>query len=254
MTSNVSLNAANEPGWFPQDERRFLAGPRSRIDEFLRVCRISIEFIRGFRRLHFIGPCVSVFGSARFPDGHPYYELAREVGREIAKLGLCVMTGGGPGIMEAANRGCKEAGGYSVGCNIKLPREQQPNPYLDRMVEFRYFFVRKVMLVKYSVAFIILPGGFGTLDEAYEAMTLIQTGKVLNFPVLFMGVDYWQGLFDFMKNDMGGKYRCISPEDVQSLRLTDSMDTLREVLLSCPVEPRRGSERQGAKKDWPLAQ
>ena len=145
------------------------------------------------------------------------------------------MTGGGPGIMEAANRGCKDAGGYSVGCNIILPREQMPNPYIDRLVSFRYFFVRKVMLVKYSEAFVILPGGFGTMDEAYEAATLIQTGKVYDFPLIFMGVEYWQPLFDFMRGTML-RQKTIDPIDYDSLILTDSLDEMREKLLTCPSQ------------------
>src|SRR5580765_7592539 len=155
-----------------------LEGPRARVVEFKRVWRIAAEFIRGFRALHFVGPCVTVFGSARFKEGDPYYQLAREVGKGIASLGMTTMTGGGPGIMEAANRGAKEAGGTSIGCNIILPHEQKPNPYLDRFVEFRYFFVRKLMLIKYSYAFVVMPGGFGTLDELFESLTLVQTGKI----------------------------------------------------------------------------
>src|SRR6185436_6522026 len=163
--------------------RVLLSGPRARLSELARVIRIAGEFLRGFRRLHFVGPCVTVFGSARFKEDHPYYTLARDIGRRLALAGATVMTGGGPGIMEAANRGAKEAGGYSIGCNIRLPLEQQPNPYLDRWVTFRYFFVRKVLLVKYSYAFVIMPGGFGTLDELFEAVTLIQTRKIESFPV-----------------------------------------------------------------------
>jgi len=147
------------------EERGFLAGPAWRLTELRRIIRIFFEFLRGFRALHFVGPCITVFGSARFPAGHRYYELAREVGRHSAEAGFTVMTGGGPGVMEGANRGARDAGGRSVGCNIALPREQKPNPYLDFFLEFRYFFVRKVMLVKYSYGFIVLPGGFGTLDE-----------------------------------------------------------------------------------------
>src|SRR6478736_6477141 len=173
-------------------ETRFLAGPHSRGSELRFAMRVFREFIRGFRNLHFVGPCVTVFGSARFAEDHPYYVAAREVGRLLAQRGFTVMTGGGPGVMEAANRGAKEAGGASVGCNIELPQEQQPNPYLDRWIECRYFFVRKVLLFKYSYAFIALPGGLGTLDELTEALTLVQTGKIQKFPVVLMGTDYWQ--------------------------------------------------------------
>jgi len=157
----------------PTPEVPFLEGPGGRGSELLRVLRIAAEFVRGFRVLHFVGPCVTVFGSARFAEDHPAYQLAREMGRRIAREGFTVMTGGGPELIEAANRGAKDVGGRSIGCNIVLPREQQPNPFLDRFLTFRYFFVRKVMLVKYSYAFVVLPGGFGTLDELFEAATLI---------------------------------------------------------------------------------
>jgi hypothetical protein len=202
-------------------ERYFLEGPRSRTSETLRLFRITWEFIRGFRSLHFVGPCVSVFGSARFSEGHPYYELGREMGRGLARFGFTVLTGGGPGLMEAANRGAREAGGRSVGCNIALPREQQPNPYLDSWTTYRYFFVRKVMLVKYSYAFVVLPGGFGTIDELFEALTLIQTGKVRDFPVVLMGRDYWAPLLDHLFPRMIAS-ATIGPEDVQDLCVTDS--------------------------------
>ena len=150
------------------------------------------DFFRGLRALHFVGPCVTVFGSARTEERDPYYQLARKMGAAIAELGFTVMTGGGPGIMEAANRGAKEVGGRSVGCNIELPHEQSANPYLDRFVTLRYFFVRKTMLAKYSYAFVVMPGGFGTLDEMFEALTLIQTGKLKDFPVIMMGKEYWR--------------------------------------------------------------
>lgn len=183
--------------------------------------RIMADCIRGFRRLHFVGPCVTVFGSARFKDSHPYYDLTRRVGGEMARLGFTVMTGGGPGLMEAANRGAKEAGGSSVGCNIQLPEEQKPNPFLDVWVEFRYFFVRKLMLVKYSYAFIAMPGGFGTVDELFEISTLIQTGKVKNFPVVLMGSDYWKPLIDFIREDMV-RHQTIDPQDADLVFITDS--------------------------------
>jgi uncharacterized protein (TIGR00730 family) len=205
------------------DVPEFLTGPRSRISELLRVLRISAEFIRGFRALHFVGPCVTVFGSARFQEGHPYYLLAREMGRRIAELGLTVMTGGGPGIMEAANRGAWEVGGRSVGCNIILPAEQHENPYLHRFVTFRYFFVRKVMLVKYSIAFVVMPGGYGTLDELFEALTLVQTKKIDTFPVVLMGTGYWSRLLAFLRGTLV-RNRTIYPEDLDLLTVTDSPD------------------------------
>lgn len=206
-----------------QAETRFLEGPGSRTAELGRALRIFGEFVRGFRALHFVGPCVTVFGSARTPEGSRYYELARDMGGRLAGAGFSVMTGGGPGIMEAANRGAREAGGYSLGCNIELPREQKHNPYLDRFVTFRYFFVRKVMLAKYSVAFVALPGGFGTMDELFEIATLIQTGKVHDFPVVVMGKDYWQPLFEFLRGPMQ-RDGMIDARDVDRIVLTDSPD------------------------------
>ena len=165
-------------------EIKFLSGPQSRWKELTFTISVLFEFIKGFRALHFIGPCVTIFGSARFVDGHPYYEKTEELAGKIAQLGFTILTGGGPGIMEAANKGAQEVGGRSVGCNIKLPHEQKPNPYLDKWVNIKYFFVRKVLLVKYSFAFVVMPGGFGTLDEFFEALTLIQTKMIDEFPIV----------------------------------------------------------------------
>lgn len=216
-----------------RDDRRLLEGPRSRTDEFLRVLRIGEEFIRGFRTLHFVGPCITVFGSARFDEDHRYYKLARSASAEISKLGYTVMTGGGPGIMEAANRGARDAHGRSVGCNIVLPHEQAANPYINTLVTFRYFFVRKVMLVKYSQAFVIFPGGFGTLDEAFEAATLMQTNKIRDFPVVFMGMDYWEPLIDFLRDKMIPE-GTISIDDLNGFTFTDSIDEMLKALECCP--------------------
>ena len=184
--------------------------------------RILREFIRGFRVLHFVGPCVTVFGSARFKEDHSFYALARQVGARLTDIGFTVMTGGGPGIMEAANRGAREAGGRSIGCNIILPQEQQANPYLDQVLTFRYFFIRKVMLVKYSYAFIVMPGGVGTMDELFEALTLIQTKKILSFPVVLMGEEYWQPLVDLLKRMV--EAGTISSSDLDLVMVTDSVD------------------------------
>jgi uncharacterized protein (TIGR00730 family) len=200
---------------------RFLEGPQPRRKELARLLRIFVEFLRGFRALHFVGPCVTVFGSARFKENHPYYRVARDIGQRLARAGFTVMTGGGPGVMEAANRGAKEAGGYSIGCNIKLVREQFPNPYLDNYITFRYFFVRKVMLVKYSYAFIALPGGFGTLDEIFETATLIQTGKIQDFPLVLIGKDFWQPLLAFFHERLI-REGTIDQIDIERLLITDS--------------------------------
>jgi uncharacterized protein (TIGR00730 family) len=179
-------------------ERNFLMQNRSPEREKARLKRITAEFERGFKRLGRLGPAVTVFGSARFRPGHPHYELARGVGRELAYAGFTTITGGGPGAMEAANRGAHEVGGPSYGLNIILPHEQAANPYVDESVEFRYFFVRKVMLVKYSCAYIVVPGGLGTLDELYEAATLIQCGKIGPFPLVLLGREFWNGMRDFL--------------------------------------------------------
>lgn len=179
-------------------ERNFLMQQRSPEREKARLKRIMAEFERGFKRLGKLGPAVTVFGSARFKPGHTYYELARSVGRELALAGFTVMTGGGPGAMEAANRGAHEVGGSSYGLNILLPHEQEPNPYVDDSVEFQYFFVRKVMLVKYSCAFVVVPGGLGTLDELFEAATLVQCGKIGPFPLVLLGEEFWKGLRDYL--------------------------------------------------------
>ena len=178
----------------------YLEGPHGRFYELGFLFRVFMEFLKAYRRLHFIGPCVTVFGSARFGEEHEYYQLARKTSASIGKLGFGIMTGGGPGIMEAANRGARENGAFSIGVNIKLPFEQKPNPYLDRWVEIRYFFVRKVMFVRYSQGFVVLPGGFGTLDEFFEALTLIQTNKIGRFPIVLVGKDYWSGLVDWIKS------------------------------------------------------
>ncbi len=204
----------------PSDERALLGGPRLRREELRRAIRIFFEFIRGFRQLHFTGRCVTVFGSARFDENHEYYTLARELGDRLARAGYAVMTGGGPGIMEAANRGAKEAEGLSIGCNIELPMEQHPNPYLDKFVEFRYFFVRKVMLVKYSDAFVVMPGGFGTLDEVFETAVLMQTGKIEHFPIIIMGREFWAPMREFIDKSLI-RMGTISPEDMNLIHLTD---------------------------------
>jgi len=205
-----------------QSDRQLLEGPQSRTRELAMLFRASRDFIRGFRTLHFVGPCVTVFGSARFGESHPYYETAREVGRRVSQLGFTVMTGGGPGLMEAANRGARDVGGLSVGCNIELPFEQAPNHYLDKWITCHYFFVRKVLLLKYSYAFVVLPGGFGTLDELTEALTLIQTGKIAHFPVVLMGREYWKPFLDTCQRMI--EAGTISAGDLDLMLVTDSVD------------------------------
>src|SRR2546422_3479331 len=213
----------------------FLEGPRSRFAEFCTLLRVMRDFLRGFRTLHFVGPCVTVFGSSRIKRDDPHYELARKMGAAVARLGFTVMTGGGPGIMEAANRGAKEVGGHSVGCNIELSFEQPANAYLDRCVRLHYFFVRKALLVKYSYAFVVMPGGAGTLDELFEALTLIQTAKIRNFPVVIMGTDYWKGLIAFM--DQMAQRGMIAPSDLTLIYTTDSIDEAIEHIRTKTIEP-----------------
>ncbi|MBU6159301.1 MAG: TIGR00730 family Rossman fold protein [Bacteroidetes bacterium] len=209
-------------------EIKFLQGPQSRWQEFKFTIKVFIEFIKGFRSLSFVGPCVTIFGSARYPEGHEYYELTRKMGAEVAKLGFTVMTGGGPGLMEAANRGAKEVNGRSVGCNIVLPFEQKPNPYLDKWVNIKYFFVRKTLLIKYSYGFVCMPGGYGTLDEFFEALTLIQTEKIKNFPVIVIGKEYHEEMMNHVRlmKDKG----TISPDDEFLFHLTDSVEEAIHIL------------------------
>jgi uncharacterized protein (TIGR00730 family) len=206
----------------PPKEHVYLDGPKSRGYEFAFAWRVFKQFIKGFRALHFMGPCVTVFGSARFKEDHPYYEHAREFGKRIAQLGFTTMTGGGPGIMEAANRGAFENGGNSVGCNILLPFEQKANPYVHKHITFEHFFVRKVLLVKYSYAFIILPGGFGTMDELFETLTLVQTKSISVFPIVLFGKEFYSELWDMFEH-MAEK-NTISKEDLSLVLLTDSVD------------------------------
>jgi uncharacterized protein (TIGR00730 family) len=200
---------------------KFFQGPQPRSFELGQACKIFLELVKGFRAFHFLGPCATVFGSARFTPEHRYYKLAREVGSALSRAGFTVMTGGGPGIMEAANRGAKDAGGLSVGCNIELQHEQQHNPYLDRWITFQHFYIRKTMLIKYSYGFVAMPGGYGTLDEIFETVTLIQTQKIQNFPLVLVGVDYWQPMIDFLRNRMIPE-KTIDPIDVDRILLTDS--------------------------------
>jgi uncharacterized protein (TIGR00730 family) len=200
----------------------YLDGPKSRGFELAFAIRVFWQFMKGFRTLHFCGPCITVFGSARFKDDHPYYEAARQFGKLIAASGFTTMTGGGPGIMEAANRGAFENGGVSVGCNIQLPFEQKPNPYLTQSITFEHFFVRKVLLTKYSYAFIIMPGGFGTMDELFETLTLIQTKTITQFPVVLFGKAFYTELWEYLQHM--AKNGAISSEDLSLVLLTDDVN------------------------------
>jgi uncharacterized protein (TIGR00730 family) len=201
------------------NEYYHLEGPKPRMNELGFALKIFVQFIKGFRTLHFIGPCITVFGSARFKEDHPYYIKSRAIGKRIAELGLTTMTGGGPGVMEAANRGAFEAGGKSIGCNIKLPFEQSPNPYTNTSITFNYFFIRKVLMVKYSYGFIIMPGGFGTMDEFFETLTLAQTKVINDFPIVVMGKEYYQPLNEWIEKMI--VEGTISEEDKHFMLFTD---------------------------------
>jgi uncharacterized protein (TIGR00730 family) len=203
-------------------DRTLLSGPSSRLHNLATLFRVGKDLLSAFRALHFAGPCVTIFGSARTKPGTQYYELAREMGAACARLGFTVMTGGGPGIMQAGNQGSFEIGGRSIGINIELPFEQELNPYVQRSITMRYFFTRKVILVKYSYAFIVMPGGAGTMDEMFETMTLIQTGKLKGFPIILMGKDYWQPLMDFVYQM--AEEGTISPDDPELIFFTDDVE------------------------------
>jgi len=205
-----------------KSEIKFLEGPQSRWKELRFAVEVLIEFIKGFRALHFSGPCVTIFGSARFKDGHPYFEKTEELAGRIAQLGFTIMTGGGPGIMEAANKGAKDVGGRSVGCNIVLPHEQTPNPYLDKWVNIKFFFVRKTLLIKYSYAFVVMPGGFGTLDEYFESLTLIQTKMIEQFPIVIFDKAFHKELLEHI--ELMKSKGTISENDSQFFLVTDSVE------------------------------
>jgi uncharacterized protein (TIGR00730 family) len=218
------------------------AAVRSTLTDEDRIERISEELRMGFKSLAHIGAAASFFGSARTPPGDPDYELARETARTLGESGMAIITGGGPGLMEAANRGAQEAGAHSVGLNIELPFEQGPNPYCDIALEFHYFFTRKIMFVRYASGFVVFPGGFGTLDETFEALTLIQTGKVRHFPVVLVGVDYWGGLVDWIRERLVAEGK-VSPQDLDLICLTDDPLDVRDRLMSAAHRQARTSVR-----------
>ena len=228
----------------PPKSHVYLDGPKSRGFELSFAFRVFWQFIQGFRKLHFIGPCITVFGSARFNETHKFYIAAREFGKKISELGFVTMTGGGPGIMEAANRGAFENGGISVGCNIQLSFEQMPNPYMNKWMTFEHFFVRKVLLVKYSYAFIIMPGGFGTMDEFFETLTLIQTKTITQFPMVLFGKEYYKELWDVLEHMAANG--SIAKEDLSLVLLTDDVNEAMlhirtYISANYKVRPRRRS-------------
>jgi uncharacterized protein (TIGR00730 family) len=211
------------------EEKKFIREKQSRIKEFLFVLKVMVEFIRGFRTFHFLQDSITFFGSARFKEDSVYYQLTRKLAEILASKGYAILTGGGPGIMEAANRGAKDAGGLSLGCNIVLPHEQKPNPYLDKWINIRYFFVRKVLLLKYSRAFIIMPGGYGTLDEFFESITLIQTGKMPAFPIVLFGKAFHQHLYEHIL--VMKKEQTISEEDAELFLFTDDIEEAVQFII-----------------------
>src|SRR5581483_11121886 len=247
-----ALNRAAQRG-HPTEDEKLLAAPKPEEPAFLhtdpwRVLRITSEFVEGFDALAGRERAVTLFGSARVGADDPMYQTAMTVARMLGEAGFAIITGGGPGIMEAANRGAREAGARSVGLNIELPFEQAINPFVDLTVEFRYFFVRKTMLVKYAQAFVIFPGGFGTMDELFESLTLIQTGKVKNFPIILFGTDYWQGLLDWLEGTMLARAN-ICPEDLDLLLITDSPEEVRDLIVrSIEDESWRTQQEEGARR------
>jgi hypothetical protein len=230
-----------------KDETLFVQGPLSRIKELIFTFKVQYNFIKAFRKLHFIEPCVTVFGSARFGSESKHYKNAEKIGAQLAQLGFTIMTGGGPGIMEAANKGAFEAGGYSVGCNIVLPVEQIPNPYLHKWIYIPYFFVRKVILVKYSYAFVVMPGGMGTLDELFEALTLIQTKMIADFPVVIFDSEYHKELTHHIQKMVESE--SISKDDLKLLFITDSVDELVEHIKKHAIS-KFGLKKEVHKPKW----
>ncbi len=227
-----------------------LEGPQSRLKELWFTVKVAYQFIKGFRVLHFVGPCITIFGSARFKEDHEYYKATVRIAGKIAEAGFTIMTGGGPGIMEAANRGAREVGGKSVGCNIQLPFEQHENPYLDRFVNIKYFFVRKVLLLKYSYGFVCMPGGFGTIDELFETITLVQTNMILKYPVVIYGTAYHTKLIEYIE-DMK-KAGTISAEDTNLFLITDNEDELVDYILKHTIKP--FGLKLAKKKSWWLGE
>jgi uncharacterized protein (TIGR00730 family) len=250
MAMTDEAHAKSETRRRRTEDERLLSGPERAAfmeTDTWRVLRIMGEFVEGFEELAELGPAVTLFGSARIRPGAPMYDAAVEVGRLLGEAGFTVITGGGPGTMEAGNRGAREAGAPSVGLNIELPFEQHVNPYVDVEVDFTYFFVRKVMLVKYSRAFVIFPGGFGTIDELFEALTLIQTGKIRDFPIVLFGSSYWQGLIDWLRGMMAAEGK-VSDADLGLLDLTDSPEEVLRIILDSGQKPRGAGYEEEARE------
>lgn len=223
-------------GFYDNEDKELLQTPCPPKEDFTeqdpwRIMRIQGEIVEGFDALSKIGPGVAIFGSARFGETNPYYQAAREISARLAAAGLAVLSGGGPGIMEAANRGAMEAGGLSVGCGIQLPREPMANPYQTIALRFRYFFVRKLMFIKYAVAFVIMPGGYGTMDELFEALTLVQTDKIDHFPVVLFGTEYWRGMVEWIKDRMVAE-ATIDPVDLSLVRMVDNPEEAAAVIIN----------------------
>lgn len=237
---------------FVKEEKGFLSGARGRWKELKYVTGVFFQFIKGLRALHFVGKCVTVYGSARFEENHPYYKMARSLSAKIAETGLTIMTGGGPGIMEAANRGAKDVNGKSVGCNIVLPHEQASNPYLDKFVTIEYFFVRKELLRKYSVAFVIFPGGFGTLDEFFETVTLVQNNKTERYPIVVMGTEYHKHIKEHIRTMV--KNKTISPEDESLVLFTDSEEEALQHILDYTHKNKLVNWNNAPKASWVLGE
>ncbi|MBC8034843.1 MAG: TIGR00730 family Rossman fold protein [Chitinophagaceae bacterium] len=238
----VESTIAESTRIIPAKQHVYLEGPKTRGYELKFAYKVFRQYMMGFRKLHFVGPCITVFGSARFKEDHPYYAAAREFGKRIAAIGFTTMTGGGPGIMEAANRGAFESGGYSVGLNIQLPFEQYANPFVQQSVTFEHFFVRKTLLVKYSYGFIIMPGGFGTLDEFYETLTLVQTKSIIQFPIVLFGIDFFRPLIEYAQ--FMAEQGTISKEDLDLVLITDSIDEAMDhirsyITTNYKVKPRK---------------
>lgn len=230
-----------------KSESQFLKGPRSRMRDLGFVFRVMYQFLRGFRKMHFIGPCATVYGSARFNPDSTHYKNAEKIGADLAALGFTVMTGGGPGIMEAANKGAFESGGYSVGVNIILPFEQEPNPYLHKWIDIPYFFVRKFLLMKYSYAFVIMPGGMGTLDELFEALTLIQNHMIKDFPIVIFDKAYHKELIAHI--NLMAETESISPEDMELIFVTDSVEDLIQHIKTHAID-KFGLVKEPYKAKW----